>query len=125
IVLLDQFPLTSNGKIDKKALPEPDMDLATREYVPPRNPTEHALAEIWQHLLSIEKVGVYDNFFELGGHSLLINKLVSLIKKQFNLAVPIPILFRFTCISDLSNYIEWEISSAEEQDTSAFEVIKI
>ncbi|WP_425549134.1 AMP-binding enzyme, partial [Aquimarina addita] len=67
-VELEALPLTSNGKIDKKALPDPDMsEAATASYVAPRNDIEKQLAEIWQELLGVEKVGIHDNFFELGG----------------------------------------------------------
>ena len=71
-VFLDNFPLTPNGKINRKALPEPDFqDNRTQKFIAPSNQTEIKLAEIWQEVLNIEKVGINDNFFELGGHSLL------------------------------------------------------
>ncbi|WP_173965704.1 non-ribosomal peptide synthetase, partial [Flavobacterium collinsii] len=69
-VELEEMPLTSNGKLDRKALPDPDSsDLSTKEYVAPRTETEQQLVQIWENLLGVEKVGVHDNFFELGGHS--------------------------------------------------------
>jgi hypothetical protein len=71
-VRLDAMPLGGTGKIDRKALPMPDMaGQSDRAYVAPRNPTEQALATIWKEVLAIDKVGVADNFFDLGGHSLL------------------------------------------------------
>ncbi|WP_143569899.1 condensation domain-containing protein, partial [Tenacibaculum agarivorans] len=71
-VELEAMPLTSSGKLDRKALPEPDGSLlSTKEYVAPRNKVEADIARIWQEVLGLDKVGVYDNFFELGGHSLL------------------------------------------------------
>jgi acyl-coenzyme A synthetase/AMP-(fatty) acid ligase len=67
-VVLDVMPLTSNGKLDKKSLPDPDgSELLSKEYVAPRNETEEQLAVIWQETLGIDKVGIQDNFFELGG----------------------------------------------------------
>ncbi|WP_281925870.1 condensation domain-containing protein, partial [Flavobacterium collinsii] len=81
-VELAEMPLTSNGKLDRKALPDVDSsDLSRKEYVAPRSDTEKQLAEIWQNLLGLEKVGVYDNFFELGGHSLLAVQLISRLQK--------------------------------------------
>ncbi|CAI2767111.1 non ribosomal peptide synthetase [Flavobacterium collinsii] len=75
-VELEEMPLTSNGKLDKKALPDPDgLELYVKEYVAPVTDTEHQLAQIWENLLGVEKVGVHDNFFELGGHSLLATRL--------------------------------------------------
>ncbi|CAM1358023.1 amino acid adenylation domain-containing protein [Tenacibaculum xiamenense] len=88
-VQLDEMPLTANGKLDRKSLPDPNFSqLSTREYVPPRNETEKQLVLIWQELLGVEKIGVYDNFFELGGHSLLVVKLISQLQKiDFHITV--------------------------------------
>ena len=67
-VEMEQLPLTNNGKVDKKALPQPGIqDIPGRKYVAARNELEQKLVEIWQDLLKVEKVGVEDNFFELGG----------------------------------------------------------
>ncbi|WP_075342809.1 non-ribosomal peptide synthetase [Tenacibaculum agarivorans] len=82
-VELEEMPLTANGKLDKKLLPEPDISsLSTEAYVAPRNHVESTLATIWQNLLGIERVGIHDNFFELGGHSLLIVQLISFLRKN-------------------------------------------
>ncbi|MEL6558316.1 MAG: amino acid adenylation domain-containing protein [Bacteroidota bacterium] len=81
-VELEEMPLTNNGKIDRKSLPEPDgADLSSREYVAPRNEAEEQLVDIWQDLLKVERVGIYDNFFELGGQSLLAIRLIARIQK--------------------------------------------
>jgi amino acid adenylation domain-containing protein/non-ribosomal peptide synthase protein (TIGR01720 family) len=80
-VQLENFPLTTNGKIDKRALPDAELAGETEGYVEPRNPVELKLAEIWQELLGIEKVGIYDNFFELGGDSILTIQVVSRARK--------------------------------------------
>ena len=77
-VRLDEMPLNKNGKIDRRALPEPEGTIHTkREYVAPRTDSEEQLAEIWKELLGIERVGIYDNFFEMGGHSLLAVRLIA------------------------------------------------
>ncbi|WP_164466160.1 non-ribosomal peptide synthetase [Chryseobacterium carnipullorum] len=79
---LDALPLTSNGKLDRKALPDIDSSaLSTNAYVAPGTELEKSLAEIWQELLGIDKVGVHDNFFELGGQSLLSIRLIARIRK--------------------------------------------
>ncbi|MEL6558755.1 MAG: amino acid adenylation domain-containing protein, partial [Bacteroidota bacterium] len=81
-VELDEMPLTNNGKIDRKSLPEPDSEgLSSKEYVAPRSEAEQQLVEIWQDLLGVEQVGIYDNFFELGGQSLLAIRLIARIQK--------------------------------------------
>ena len=70
-IQLDKMPLTPNGKIDRKAFPEPEGNINTGiEYVAPRNEIEEKLVEIWKEVLGVETIGINDNFFELGGHSL-------------------------------------------------------
>ncbi len=92
-VLLDTFPLTTNGKLDRKALPAPDADaLARRGYAAPQGAVETAIAAIWQELLKLDKVGRDDNFFELGGHSLLAVKLIERMR-QVDLSADVRVLF--------------------------------
>ncbi|CAM1358033.1 amino acid adenylation domain-containing protein [Tenacibaculum xiamenense] len=82
-VELEKMPLTANGKVDKKNLPEPNETiLSSKTFVEPRNEIEKQLVSIWQQLLGIEKIGIYDNFFELGGHSLLVVKLIDQLQKN-------------------------------------------
>src|SRR5262249_52684308 len=83
-IALEELPLTTNGKLDRKALPAPGIDAyAQRAYVAPSTPTERALAVVWAELLGFDeaRVGADDNFFELGGHSLLITVLVAKLKE--------------------------------------------
>lgn len=71
-VLLEKMPLSPNGKLERKALPRPDAGSQQPDYAPPRTPLERQVAQVWQHVLGVERVGLDDNFFELGGHSLLL-----------------------------------------------------
>jgi acyl-coenzyme A synthetase/AMP-(fatty) acid ligase/aryl carrier-like protein len=81
-VRLATFPLTSNGKLDRKALPAPDVDAyIVAEYEPPMGEVENTLARIWAELLNLERVGRHDNFFELGGHSLLAVTLIERMRR--------------------------------------------
>ncbi|MEO8490631.1 amino acid adenylation domain-containing protein [Pseudomonas sp.] len=81
-VHLDALPLSPNGKLDRKALPEPDLgSLVVREYEAPQGDTEIALASLWAELLAVERVGRHDNFFELGGHSLLAVSLMGRMRR--------------------------------------------
>ncbi|WP_047197779.1 non-ribosomal peptide synthase/polyketide synthase [Caldimonas brevitalea] len=99
-VTLDAFPLTPNGKIDRKALPAPDASaLATRAYEPPQGATEQAVAEIWQSLLGAERVGRQDDFFELGGHSLLAVQLIARVRRVMGLDVALRELFTHTTLA--------------------------
>ncbi|TBV12885.1 non-ribosomal peptide synthase/polyketide synthase [Stutzerimonas kirkiae] len=77
LLVLPQFPLSSNGKLDRKALPAPDLSVARQHYQAPRNAAEQALAEIWQGVLGVAAVGIDDNFFALGGDSILSIQVVS------------------------------------------------
>ncbi|MCI0996476.1 non-ribosomal peptide synthetase, partial [Pseudomonas corrugata] len=92
-VMLTVFPLTTNGKLDRKALPVPDQSsVVTREYEAPQGEVETAIARIWQDLLQVEQVGRHDHFFEMGGHSLLAVKLVERMR-QIDLAADVRVLF--------------------------------
>ena len=103
-VKLEKMPLLPSGKIDRKALPEPDGK-TERPYVAPRNMTEAILALIWSEVLGRERVGIYDNFFELGGHSLKATTMVSRIHKELNVMLPLKELFRLSTISEVSEYL--------------------
>lgn len=81
IVPMNELPLTTNGKINRKALPAPNTADRQENYTAPTTNTECTLATIWEEILDIEKVGLHDNFFHLGGHSLIVLKLVSELKK--------------------------------------------
>jgi len=87
-VMLDEIPLTANGKVHKKALPEITSEaLVQKEYVAPRNEIEKKLIEIWQEVLGVKRIGITDNFFELGGHSLLVGQIINRIHKQLNKSI--------------------------------------
>jgi amino acid adenylation domain-containing protein len=105
-VMLDAFPLTPNGKVDKKALAVMGLgDFAKTEIVAPRNITEQTLASIWCKLLRHENVSVLDNFFELGGHSLLAVRLLNNIEKTFGRKLPLAALFQAPTIDGLARIL--------------------
>jgi amino acid adenylation domain-containing protein len=107
-VRLAQLPLTANGKVDRKALPEPDSDALAREkYEPPQGDLEEMLAEIWEELLEVEQVGRYDSFFELGGHSLLAAQLISRIRSELELEVPLVELFSHSTLAAFSKRVAY------------------
>ncbi|MCG6574248.1 amino acid adenylation domain-containing protein, partial [Pseudomonas sp. AF32] len=101
-VLLEAFPLTTNGKLDRKALPAPDSDaVARRRYEAPVGAVEITLAALWAELLGIEQVGRHDRFFELGGHSLLAVKLIERMR-QVNLHADVRVLFGQPTLASLA-----------------------
>ncbi len=104
IVALARFPLSANGKLDRRALPEPP--LAQGQYRAPRNALEQALAVIWQEVLGLEQVGIDDNFFELGGDSLQVLKVISRVRNQPQLGISLKLrdLMQKPCIAELSGF---------------------
>jgi acyl carrier protein len=105
---LVELPLNSNGKVDRKRLPEVQGLVlnSNEEYVAARNEIEEKLVLIWQELLGKERIGVTDNFFELGGHSLKATRLTSQIHKVFDVNISLFKLFDRPTIENLANEIE-------------------
>ena len=99
-VRLESLPLTPNGKIDRKALPDPDGQLEQEiEYVAPRNPREEIIANIFANVLQLTKVGIHDNFFELGGHSLLAIVLISRLREDLKVEIPVEEIFNSSTVA--------------------------
>lgn len=109
-VKIEKMPLTLNGKVDKKALPEPQRDRG-RDYEEPTGDIEIKLAQIWSEILRIERIGINDNFFELGGHSLKATVLVNRIHKEFNVEIPLKEVFTLASIKNIAGYIKDSKSS--------------
>ncbi|CAJ5875401.1 D-alanine--poly(phosphoribitol) ligase, subunit 1 [Burkholderia pseudomallei] len=108
-VRLDAWPLTPNGKLDRRALPAPADDAYARaEYEAPQGAKEEALAAIWRELLHVERVSRHDNFFELGGHSLLAVQLVSRLRQALSVEVALSTVFDAPVLSALAERLEAE-----------------
>jgi len=106
-ILLDSMPLTLNGKLDRRALPDldhsrPDLNCC---FVPPRSDLESDLAKIWGQVLGLDQVGIHDNFFDLGGHSLAATRIVTRVIEQFNLELPLQVLFNSPTIEKMAAVI--------------------
>ncbi|ASZ12183.1 non-ribosomal peptide synthetase [Chitinophaga pendula] len=106
IFLLKEFPLTANGKIDKRALLATSADVATGERMAPQNETEEKLVAIWKELLELDEVGVNEDFFHIGGDSLLAIRFISSIRKELNMEVSIGTFFDLKTIEGLSAYLK-------------------
>ena len=106
-VFLDSLPLTSNQKVDRRALPLPPSDRPELDtpFLAPRTPVEETLCEMFAELLSLERIGVEDHFFELGGHSIVATQLVARIRTAFSLDVPLTQFFRFPSVRETADWI--------------------
>jgi acyl-coenzyme A synthetase/AMP-(fatty) acid ligase/acyl carrier protein len=108
VVELQALPLTSNGKVDRKALPAPEPSLRGEgsEFVTPRTATESALAVIWSEVLRVNTIGIHEDFFALGGHSLLATQVISRVQTRLGRAVPLRALFEYPTIAGLAKALE-------------------
>ncbi len=112
-VEMESLPLNANGKVDRKALPDPEItEEAGDEYVAPSSEQEKILVKIWEELLDLERVGVHDNFFEIGGDSLLAIRVVSAIRKKLGVEMPISNLFEFQTVSTLATKLRTQSNGA-------------
>jgi acyl carrier protein len=107
-VFLDALPLTSNGKVDRRALPAPTYLRPELEqgFVAARNEVEEQLTGIWAEVLGLESVGIHDDFFELGGHSLLATQVISRVRETFDLEVPLSALFEGPTVAQLAEHVQ-------------------
>ena len=113
IIPIDAIPLSANGKINRKALPIPEVVSAHNTYVAPENETERALCEICCNVLGLKQVGVMDNFFRLGGDSLLSVRVVTEVREQLKVDISIREIFSVLNLRDLANTIEQKIVATE------------
>ncbi len=104
-MLLEQMPLSPNGKLDRKALPAVDANLQAREYVAPHSELEQQIAAIWAEVLEVERVGMHDNFFELGGHSLLATQVVVRLREQLHAEFDVKSIFTTPTLADFSAHV--------------------
>lgn len=106
-IQLEKIPLTPNGKIDRKALPKPQMGSSMQEYVPPTDEVEKKLVRIWSEALGIEedKVGIENDFFEIGGHSLSLVTMISSIHNEFGMQIPVTTIFENPSIKKIAVFI--------------------
>ncbi|MCC8378600.1 non-ribosomal peptide synthetase [Xenorhabdus sp. PB30.3] len=103
---LEQMPLTLNNKVDKKALPAPNSsDFHQQDYVAPRNEIEKKIGQLWEELLGISQLGIHDNFFILGGHSLQATRLISSIRNELDIEIPLSSVFEHPTLEQLSQIV--------------------
>ncbi|BCL38241.1 non-ribosomal peptide synthetase [Nostoc sp. MS1] len=120
-VFLDALPLTPNGKIDRRSLPAPDRNRYNQEqdFVSPRTTVEQVVTEIWQEVLKLPQISVHDNFFEIGGHSLLATQVISRIRGNYQLDIPLRSLFDAPTVASLAESIEAQLKQNQKWHTPA------
>jgi acyl carrier protein len=104
VVMMERLPQTANGKVDRKALPDPDKTETKREteYVAPRNVIEEAVAGIWKEILGVQQVSIHDNFFNVGGHSILAMRLLSRLRETFRVQLSVRNFFGLATVAEIS-----------------------
>src|SRR5262249_43043092 len=118
-VTLPALPMTPNGKIDRKALPEPDRKRfeTASSYVAPESDLERVIAEMWKDLLRLDRVGIHDNFFDLGANSLLMLQAPMLLREALRRPVSLVDLFRFPTVSALAR----ALTGNQDEDAAVVE----
>ncbi|MCU0289117.1 MAG: amino acid adenylation domain-containing protein, partial [Acidobacteria bacterium] len=127
MISMEKFPLTPNGKIDKKKLPGPDIAELAGVYVPPGDETEEKLVQIWSEVLGIDShiIGINTNFFQLGGHSLKAIVMVDKIQINFQVKILLTDLFQRQSIKELADYIKIKRINREIQEPDTLEPVEI
>jgi non-ribosomal peptide synthetase component F len=100
-VVLDQLPLSTSGKVDRRRLPQPNDDrpALVENFVAPRTPIEQEVAGIWEQVLKVRKVGINDNFFALGGHSLLATRVITRVNESLQVEMPLRAMFEHPTVA--------------------------
>ncbi|MBG8561612.1 AMP-binding protein, partial [Pseudomonas qingdaonensis] len=116
LMFLEAWPLTGNGKLDRRALPRPDANQLQQAYVAPHSEREQQVAAIWAQVLQVEQVGLTDNFFELGGHSLLVLSVLSRLQLSLGLKVEPQVLFQYPVLAAFCEQLD-QGNSVDFEDT--------
>jgi len=103
--IMDSFPVTPSGKVNRRALPVPESVQTGDKYVAPVTPEEELIANIWSDVLHKDKIGIHDSFFDLGGHSLLATQVISRLQSAFEMTIPLKYLFEYPTIAELARQI--------------------
>lgn len=125
MIELDEFPTTANGKLNRKALPSPDLaGMMAEQYVAPTSELQEQMAEIWQEVLGLEPIGIRDNFFQIGGDSIISIRLISRLNKIFEINLQVGQLYESNTIESLSQLIESGSAKQEEQQQLREEIMQ-
>jgi len=115
--LLESLPRSMSGKVNRRALPLPQKSpLPGPTLVSPRTPTETKIADLWCHVLGLRQVGRYDHFFELGGHSLLAVQVISRLRKELQVEIPLRVIFDAPTVTQLAKHVDAALQASENHD---------
>ena len=119
-IILEMIPHTPNGKVDRRALPDPELTSAENiEFSASHSETELTVAHLWQELLDVPYIGLHDNFFRLGGHSLLVTQLVARLRGTFPVHLPLNTVFEKPTVSALAEHIDILLWANQSLDSSS------
>ena len=119
-MVLDEFPLTPNGKVNRRALPEPEQRTqASVVFVSPQNELERQIADVWHEMLHLDTIGIHDNFFELGGHSLLAIQMHSQLQELLDMDISVVEVFQYPTIHAMAQYISQKQQKSETEPEQA------
>lgn len=128
-VQLDEFPLTANGKVDRKALPAlsdvVQQARAGESHVDPRTGTEEALAQLWARLLELDRVGIHDDFFALGGHSLLVASMATEVQEKWGIPLMLTTVFKNRTVAALAQVIDQSVEEGDDGELDAAELFDL
>jgi hypothetical protein len=128
-VQLDEFPLTANGKVDRKALPAlsdvVQQARAGESHVDPRTGTEEALAQLWARLLELDRVGIHDDFFALGGHSLLVASMATEVQERWGIPLMLTTVFKNRTVAALAQVIDQSVEDGDDGELDAAELFDL
>jgi len=125
-VVMETLPRTRTGKVDRKNLPQPQSQRSEygKEYVAPQTEVESVIAEVWQKLLRVDRVGINDNFFELGGHSLLATQVINKLRETYSIELPLRTIFESPTIAGLAGQVEVIVKQKKEDAEKVAQIIK-
>ncbi|MEM8931291.1 MAG: amino acid adenylation domain-containing protein, partial [Acidobacteriota bacterium] len=121
VVVLDTWPLTANGKVDRRALPAPERADVEATFRTPETETQALLAELWREALGIDRVGLDDDLFGLGGHSLIAVRLVSRLRDRIGIELPVRVVFESPRLEDLAGEIDARRETSETTSDDALD----
>jgi acyl carrier protein len=118
-VVMDAFPHTHSGKVDRLALPDPGSDRPELDapFVPPRTLTEEKVSGIWTEVLDLDQIGINDPFLELGGDSLRATQVISRVIDKFHVEIPITFLFEAPTVAEMSAIIAQHLTPEDDPDS--------